>query len=195
MITTLALIDQVGGWWNELTLAKQLFYGLGLMAGMISLVLAVFAMLGMEHAEAADALEAAGAGGGIFSIKPLTGFFLGFGWAGGLALDGGASLGVALLIAFAAGTAVTAVIVALIRAIYSLKSDGTVRIERALGAVGTVYVTVPPRKAVGGQVVVTFSGRQETLSALSESEQPLASGDKVKVVAVVDSRTVLVAAL
>lgn len=194
-MTTLALIDQVGGWWNELTLAKQLFYGLGLVAGLVSLVLAALAMLGMEHADTGDALDAAAGGGGIFSIKPLTGFFLGFGWAGGLALDGGLSLGLALLIAFAAGTAVMLAIIAMIRAIYSLKSDGTVRIDRAIGAIGTVYVTVPARKGAGGQVVVNFSGRQETLAALSEADHPLASGDKVKVVSVIDGRTVLVAAL
>lgn len=195
MTTTLALIDQVGGWWNELTLAKQLFYGLGLLAGLVSLVLAVLAMLGMEHADGVDVLDASGAGGGIFSIKPLAGFFLGFGWAGGLALDAGHGLGAALLIAFAAGGTIMAAIIFMVRAIYSLKSDGTVQIARAVGAVGTVYVTVPPAKAAGGQVVVNFSGRQETLAALTDSAEPLAAGAKVKVLAVVDGSTVLVTAL
>lgn len=195
MTTNLALIDQVGGWWNELTLAKQLFYGLGLAAGLVSLVLAVLAMLGMEHADAADVLDATGAGGGLFSIKPLAGFFLGFGWAGGLALEADLSLGAALLVAFAAGGAIMAAVVLMIRAIYSLRSDGTVQIARAVGAVGTVYVTVPPQKAAGGQVVVNFSGRQETLAALTEADQPLAAGAKIKVLAVIDGSTVLVAAL
>lgn len=195
MTTTLALINQVGGWWNELTLAKQLFYGLGLAAGLVSLVLAVLAMLGMEHADAADVLDATGAGGGIFSIKPLAGFFLGFGWAGGLALEADLGLGVALLVAFAAGGAIMVAVVLMIRAIYSLRSDGTVQIARAVGAVGTVYVTVPPQKAAGGQVVVNFSGRQETLAALTEADQPLAAGIKIKVLAVIDGGTVLVAAL
>ncbi len=194
-MNTLAFIDQIGGWWNELSLAKQLFYGLGLLAGLVSIVLAILAFIGMEHADGADAIDAAGPGGGVFSIKPLTGFFLGFGWAGGIAMDNGFTLGAALLMAFAAGGGVMAIIVAMIRAIYSFKSDGTVQIEEALGAVGTVYVTVPPRKTGGGQVVVTFSGRQETLAALSSSEQPIASGEKVKVVSIVDGRTVLVESL
>lgn len=198
MTTTLAFIDQVGGWWNGLALAQQLFYGLGLLAGLMALVLAVLAFAGMEHH---DVLDAAGVddvdhgGGGIFSVKPLTGFFLGFGWAGGIALDNGFSLGAALAIAFGAGALLMAVIVLMIRAILSLRSDGTVKTEQALGAVGTVYVTVPGNKGAGGQVVVNFSGRQETLSALNAAAQPIASGEKIKVVGLVDGRTVLVEAL
>lgn len=197
-MTTLAFIDQIGGWWNELTLAKQLFYGIGLLAGLMSLLLAVLAIIGMEHHDAVDAVGSADVGhggGGIFSIKPLTGFFLGFGWAGGIAMDSGWSLIAALGVAFLAGGVIMAIVVAMFRAIYAMKSDGTVQVQKAVGAVGTVYVTVPAHKAGGGQVVVNFSGRQETFAALSGAGQPIASGEKVRVVSLVDNRTVLVESL
>ncbi len=196
-MTTLAFIDQIGGWWNDLTLAKQLFYGIGLLAGLISLLLAVLAIIGMEHHDAVDAIGGAdvGGGGGIFSVKPLTGFFLGFGWAGGIAMDNGLSLLPALGVACFAGGGLMAIVVLMIRAIYSLRSDGTVQVQKAVGAVGTVYITVPANKAAGGQVVVNFSGRQETFAALCGAGQPIASGEKVRVVSLVDNRTVLVEAL
>jgi hypothetical protein len=197
-MTFLAFLDQISGWWENLNLARQLFYGIGIIAGLVSLVLAVLAFIGMEHTDAIDAVDVAGVdhgGGGIFSIKPLTGFFLGFGWGGGIALDAGLALGVALVIALGSGAGIMAIVVWMFRAILMLKSDGTVRIKEALGAVGTVYVTVPPRKAAGGQVVVNFSGRQETLAALTSSAQPLASGEKVKVVAIIDGSTVQVETL
>lgn len=60
---------------------------------------------------------------------------------------------------------------------------------------GTVYVTLPPNKKPGGQVIVTVSGRQETLAALCAAERPVPSGDKVKVLSVVDGRTLLVEVL
>lgn len=195
---TLAFLEQIGGWWNELSLAKQLFYGIGLLAGFASLILAVMVMVGMEHHDAVDAAGSADfghGGGGIFSIKPLTGFFLGFGWAGGIAMDSGLSLFVALVIALLAGSALMAVVVFMIRAIYAMRSDGTVQVQKAVGAVGTVYITVPARKAAGGQVVVNFSGRQETFAALTGAEQAIPSGDKVRVVSLVDNRTVLVEAI
>lgn len=197
---TLALIERINGWWTELTLAKQFFYGIGLVAGLVSLVLMVLSMIGMDHDDAVDAIGAADAsgahdgdsGGGIFSVKPLTGFFLGFGWGGGLALDAGWSFYAALASALGAGGAIMAVIVLMFRAILAMRSDGTARIDDTVGAVGTVYLTVPAAKASGGQVVVNFRGRQETYAALCAADRPIPSGDKVKVLSVVDARTLLV---
>jgi hypothetical protein len=110
-------------------------------------------------------------------------------------MDAGLSLIIALIVALLAGSAIMGVVVAMIRTIYGMRSDGTVQVQKAVGAVGTVYVTVPARKAAGGQVTVNFSGRQETFAALSGAEQPIASGEKVRVVSLVDNRTVLVEAI
>jgi hypothetical protein len=192
---TLALIDYFGTWWNDLDLAKQVFYGLALIASFIALILAVLAIIGMEHHDAVDAVGSTGlddGGGGIFSLKPLTGFFLGFGWAGGIALSRGFTIPVAILIALVCGGAIMAVIVLMFRTILGLRSDGTMRIADAVGAVGSVYVTLPAGKAGGGQVVVSFRNRQETLAALNTADRSIPSGEKIRVVGVVDSRTVLV---
>lgn len=195
-MTTLAFIDQIGGWWNELTLAKQLFYGIGLLASLIAVLLTVLSIVGLDHHDGIDAAGLDDGGGiGIFSVKPLTAFFLSFGWVGGMALDNGLSLFAALGLALLAGAVVMGVVIAMFRAMLSLKSDGTMKVSEAVGAVGTVYITVPAGKGAGGQVVVNFSGRQETFAALSGAAAPIASGEKVKVVSVVDNRTVLVEAL
>ena len=198
-MTTFALIEQVTRWWDEFSLAKQIFYGIALAAGLVSLVLMVLAIFGLEHDDAVDALASGGNfdhdGGGIFSVKPLTGFFLGFGWIGGFSLGRGAEVWVAVILGCMAGGAMMAVIVFMFRAILAIRSDGTARIEDAVGAVGTVYVTLPPAKAGGGQVIVTFRGRQETYAALQAGENAIASGEKVKVLSLIDARTVLVEAL
>ncbi|MFT3782447.1 MAG: NfeD family protein [Nibricoccus sp.] len=187
-------IDHLSGWWAGLTNAQQVFFGIGLIAGFISLILALLAFLGLEHHDAMDAVGADmdHGGGGIFSVKPLTGFFLGFGWVGGLSLKAGHNVPVATLIAFTSGAAVMAVIIAMFRAINSMRSDGTVRTAEALGATGTVYVTLPPSRASGGQVIVNFSGRQETFAALNASDRSLPAGEKIKVIQVIDSRTLVV---
>lgn len=196
LMVTLALMDQATRWWDERSLAEQVFYGIGLAAGLVAIILMVLAIFGMEHDDAVDAIAAGDVdhdgGGGIFSIKPLTGFFLGFGWIGGMALNHGSTLLVATVLAFLAGSGMMSMIVFMFRAILNLKSDGTARIDDAVGAVGTVYITLPPSKASGGQVVVTFRGRQETYSALNNGESVIPSGDKVKVLSVVDGRTLLV---
>jgi hypothetical protein len=53
-------------------------------------------------------------------------------------------------------------------------------------------VTVPPDRQAGGQVTVHFRGRQETYMALNRSNRPISSGERVRVVEVLDSQTVLV---
>lgn len=192
----LAFTAQIGGWWNELTLAKQLFYGIGIFAGLVAILLVALSVFGFDHHDGFDV----GAvdhdvGIGIFSVKPLTAFFLAFGWVGGIALDNGLSLFAAIGTALVAGTVVMVAVLAMFRLILSLKSDGTMQTANALGAVGTVYVTVPAHKGAGGQVIVNFSGRQETFAALNGADAPIASGEKVKVVSVIDGRTVLVEAI
>jgi membrane protein implicated in regulation of membrane protease activity len=192
-MTTLALIDQIGGWWNDLTVAKQMFYGIGILAALLSVIMALLSVAGMDHHDGLDAGGLDHDGGvGVFSVKPLTGFFLAFGWVGGIALDNGFSLFAAIAVALLAGAGVMAVIVMMFRTMLALKSDGTMQVKAALGAVGTVYVTVPANKGSGGQVIVNFSGRQETFAALSAAPAPIASGEKIKVVSIVDGRTVLI---
>jgi len=180
-------------WWDSLDLARQVFYGIGIAAGVVALVLAILSMIGIEHDDAVDALSNTGDGdSGIFSIKPLTGFFLGLGWAGGIALDNGFGLFIATTAGLVCGGVLMGIIVAMFRLIQGMRSDGTVRIEDALNATGTVYITLPPSKGAGGQVVVSFRGRQETFSALNAVDRSIPSGERVKVIQIVDPRTVLV---
>lgn len=179
-------------WWNGLSTPQQFFFGIGIVAGCATLVMAVLALVGLEHHDvdlsAADHFD----GSSLLSVKPITGFFLGFGWGGGIALDAGVSLGLASVIAIGSGGVLMVSLAWLIRAIYNLRSDGTRRINDAIGAIGTVYVTLPANRASGGQINVTVSGRLETMAALNASLRPIPSGDKVKVVGIIDANTLLV---
>lgn len=193
-MNTLAFLDLVSPWWEALDLPRQVFFGIGIIAGLLAIIMTLLAVVGLEHHDALDAVDADidHGGGGIFSIKPLTGFFLGFGWTGGLALDGGLGMFTASALGLVAGLVLMGVIVAMFRGIHAMRSDGTMRIADALNATGTVYVTLPPSKAPGGQVVVSFKGRQETFAALSLADRPLPGGERVKVVQIIDSSTVMV---
>ena len=181
--------------WSGLPAAQQVFFGIGLLAGVVSLILGVMSAVGLEHHDVVDLPDAIGwdaGGGGIFSVKPLTGFLLGFGWAGGIALGSGLGILAATAIAVGAGLSVMGLVVGLLRLILGMRSDGTARISDTLHESGTVYVTVPPDRQAGGQVTVHFRGRQETYMALNRSNRSIPSGERVRVVEVLDSQTVLV---
>lgn len=185
-----ALFDSVR-WWANLTSAQQLFYGIGILAGVVMLIMAVLGFIGLDHHDASGLTDHFD-GSSLFSTKPITGFFLGFGWAGGIALDAGLSLLAASLIGLGTGSVMMLLVISMVRAIYSMRSDGTRQIADAVGAIGTVYVSLPASRGQGGQINVTVSGRLETMPALNVASRIIPSGDKVKVVGVVDGSTLLV---
>jgi hypothetical protein len=189
------MVSSISTSWAELTVAQQVFFGIGIIAGVVAVVLGVMAAIGMEHHDVVDLPDAIGwdaGGGGILSVKPLTGFLLGFGWAGGVASANGLGLLASIATAIFSGSLVMAMVVGLLRLILGLRSDGTARIADTLNASGTVYVSLPPSRQAGGQVTVHFRGRQETFQALNRSDRPIPSGERVRVVEVLDSQTVLV---
>src|SRR5690606_209463 len=125
-------------WWARLSNAQQFFYGIGILAGILTLIMALLALFGIGSDDV-DIGDAAGAGdhlegSSLFSTKPITGFFLAFGWSGGIALDAGLSLGLATVIAFGSGTVLMFALAWVIRSMYSLRNDGTRQINDAIGA-------------------------------------------------------------
>lgn len=189
-----AFLDSLVPWWDDLSFARQFFFGVGIVSGVLLLALFVLTLFGSGHAEAVDAVhtELAADGVSIFSVKPVTGFFLGFGWVGVIATGEGASPMVAALFGLGTGGVIMVGIYGLLRFFYSMRSDGTMRFNDAVGAIGTVYLSIPASRGGGGQVTVAFRNRQETVAAITESATPIPSGEKVKVARLLDSRTLVV---
>jgi len=94
-----------------------------------------------------------------------------------------------LAVALAAGAGALFAVAYLMRALHRLKSDGTARIERAVGRTGTVYLTVPGQKAGLGKVTLNLQNRTVEYQALTP-HQHLPTGSKVVVTAVVGTDTV-----
>jgi len=78
------------------------------------------------------------------------------------------------------------------RTLSRLRSDGTVRIERAVGKSGTVYLTVPAQRAGVGKVTLNLQNRTLECQAVTARSE-LATGAKVVVVSVIGPDTVEVA--
>jgi hypothetical protein len=75
------------------------------------------------------------------------------------------------------------------RTLHRLKADGTVRIERAVGQPGTVYLSIPGQKAGMGKVTLRLQNRTVECQAVTPN-QPLATGSKIVVTAVLGPDTV-----
>jgi hypothetical protein len=95
----------------------------------------------------------------------------------------------ALAVAVAGGAAAFALVAWMMNLLNKLKADGTVRMERAVGKNGTVYLTVPAAKAGAGKVTLNLQNRTVEYQAITPAGE-LPTGAKVVVTAIVSADTV-----
>jgi membrane protein implicated in regulation of membrane protease activity len=73
----------------------------------------------------------------------------------------------------------------LIQSIGRLGEDATLRVKSALGQEGTVYVPIAGEKAAAGKIQLKMQNRLVEYAAITNSPERLATGTKVRVVAIV----------
>lgn len=153
-----------------------------IVGGAILAIQALFGLVGLDHPVQLPGLhevDVVGDALNVFSVRALAAGVLFFGLAGMLAGHAWFALPVAL----AAGFAATLSVAATTRALMRMESDGSVQMERAVGASGTVYLRIPGGRGTPGKVHLTVQGR--TVECQAVSEHALPSGSQVLVVDVV----------
>ena len=119
----------------------------------------------------------------FLSLQGLTAFFMMFGLVG-LAFS---AAGFGALISVAGGLVAGVFTVWVVSKVFlgmqSLQSDGTIRIENAIGQEGTVYLTIPEGGV--GKVNTTVQGRLREFEAVSQDKKKIETGQGVKVVNVI----------
>jgi len=128
----------------------------------------------------------------MLTFRTLTAAFAFFGLAGLASIRFEMEPAQGLAIALGAGAVALVVVAYLMRFLYRLNVDGTLRIDRAVGAPGTVYLSIPGAKSGFGKVHVSQLNRTVEYKAVT-SRQELPTGAKVVVVGVVSADTVEVA--
>jgi len=94
--------------------------------------------------------------------------------------------------AFGAGFIALYLVATLMKMMYRLKADGTVRVADSVGATGTVYLRVPANRSGPGKVTLNLQNRTVELEAYTAGEE-LPTGTPIRVVAVLSSSSVEVA--
>ncbi len=125
---------------------------------------------------------------GVLSFRTIVAALAFFGLAG-LAADAAETpRSTTLLIAVAAGAAAMVAVYWMMRGLRELRSEGNVRIGRALGCCGSVYLRVPANNSGSGKIQLNLQNR--TMEYLAVTNGPeLPTGTKVVVVSVVDPTT------
>ncbi len=126
---------------------------------------------------------------GVLSIRAVLAGVTFFG-LGGLATSGTAvSALISVVVATVAGLAALAFVAWVMYLLGTLRADGTVHIESAVGLEGTVYLPIPAHKAGAGKVTLVVQNRTMEYQAVTASGA-LAAGEPVVVVGVAGPDTV-----
>lgn len=163
--------------------AVGIFCTIAWAATLISIVMFVGSAVA-DVADGADAADAAGdvdGDAGMFSTRAIIAFILGFGWGGYLTVVNGAGVGMGITVGLLLGLLMFVLVAALMKFIYSLKSDGSLKYETLVGMTGTVYVTIPPHGEPGGQVQVSHPSQLITMAAVQEGGTPLPAQTRIMV--------------
>ena len=163
--------------WSVYSPAQRAFYGIGCIAALLIVILGVFQLVGMEIHADVDHPDHNGAS--LFSVKPIIGFFFGFGWAGGVCI-GRLDLFPSLALALLAGLSFMLVIWGIVRTFVHFQNDGSMKIQSAVGQEGIVYTTIDTQK--GGLIQVTLNTGLETLPAVTRESAPISTGRTVTVI-------------
>jgi membrane protein implicated in regulation of membrane protease activity len=126
----------------------------------------------------------------LLSMQGLTAFFMMFGLVGLALLRANLAVALTVIGGTAAGLFTVWVISILFSQMRRLQSEGTLDINNAVGQVGSVYLTIP--KGGSGQIQVTVQGSLRMFDAISQDGKPIPTGQKIRVSAVVDGKTLSV---
>jgi hypothetical protein len=129
----------------------------------------------------------------ILSFRAVVAAMAFFGIAGLWAQSTGTSQPNVLLAAAAAGIAAMAAVYWLMQGLQKMQAEGNVRIQRALGQHGNVYLRIPANRSGSGKI--QFNLQNRTMEYLAVTAGPeLPTGTKVVVVGVVNPTTLEVQA-
>jgi len=131
---------------------------------------------------------------GVLSLRTIVAALTFFGLAGLAARSAGASTPTVLLVAVAAGVAALYGVFYLMQTLSSLRHDGNVRIDRAVGRQASVYLKIPGHNAGSGKIQIDLQNRTMEYLAMTGGET-IQTGARVVVVGILNPTTVAVEAV
>ena len=134
--------------------------------------------------EGVEAGMESGAAFSLFSVLSVLAFFMGVGWMGlasRLSWGLGSILSAVLAMGFGAGLLMLTA--GLMYGIRRMTHVPRYEVKSAIGQIGKVYLTIPPKGQGQGQVEVAVSGRRKVMAATS-ADQEIAAFESARIVGV-----------
>lgn len=173
---------------NELFIACA---ALGVLVLVIQILVGFFGLGDTPEVNGFEGGESAiGEGFELLSVRSVAAGVGFFGLGGLAAAASGAPTLLAALIGAVAGGGGLIGTALLTRQVLRLDSDGSLRLEGAVGLAATVYLSIPPARSGPGKVHFALQGRTVEIGAVTPLGETLDTGESVVVVSIVDPDTV-----
>lgn len=133
-----------------------------------------------------------GVGFQFFTFKNVVAFFTIFGWTGIICLDNQMSTGMTVVISSVAGFIMMVITSFLFYSMSKLTQSGTLKMEKAVGVIGEVYLPIGANRSKVGKVSIKVQGSLRELEAITDSEEELSTSTMIKVLEIVSAELLLV---
>lgn len=128
----------------------------------------------------------------LFTLRGIVAFLAVCGWGGLWLLRMGMHPIFAVFLAIAMGFWAMLLMALFLRVALKLQDDGTLDFRNALGTAGTVYLTIPARRAGEGKVHVVVQDQLRELEAVTDEETSIPTGSEIVVVGLSGGNTLVV---
>lgn len=190
-------------WYNALPSTLQVYWVIALITSLIFLIQMVMTFIGIGDADTdmdfgdgvdfsdGNTLDVGGAMQ-LFTIRNVVNFLLGLGWGGVCLYSLIPNPIVLAIVSVLVGALFVYIFLLIYKQMLKLEKNGAYRIDDCVGQIVDVYLAIPAKRSGVGKVQVSFSGSVQELAALTDSDEPIRSGSKVRVLEIIDTSTVLV---
>lgn len=184
-------------WWEGLSTSLKIYWGLAIPFTLFFLLQVVWSFLGggdvPDDTPDADIAGDHGVPFQFFSLKNLIAFFTIFSWTGIACLDSGLSETTSMVVAVFAGLVMMLLMASLFYVLAKADSDGTLRVKKAIGGVGEVYLTIKKKREGTGQVQIKVQKALRTLDAITDDEEDIPTGRMITVKNVINNILIVTA--
>ena len=190
-------MESFNEWWMGLSLPLKVYWAIAIPFTVLFVLQLALTLLGGDHDDLVDN-EIDGDHGihfQFFTLKNMIGFFCLFGWVGIASTDSGMPVILTLILSFIGGLIMMVIMASIVFMLAKANADGSMRITKAIGEVGEVYLTIPGNRVNMGKVQIMVQGSLRTLEAMTDDESDIPTGKVIRVRQVINDSILLVTAI
>jgi hypothetical protein len=183
---------------GEASVLEQTYWYIALIGSAIFVIIFIMTFIGggdtdmeadMDSAEGGDD---GGVGFQFFTFKNVIAFFTIFGWSGIVCIDNGYSRMITITVSSISGLAMMMATGYLFFWMGKMTQSGTLKINKAIGVIGEVYLPIGANRSKIGKVQIKVQGSLRELEAITDEKEDLKTTTLIKVKEVVSAELLLV---